>query len=78
MNEVFHGDAGDSRVIEAAIRWGDWIVQQNEVSIEQREIIVRVQEALRQYPNVVWGLNAEYGFEVSDNRYIEWDVVKKA
>lgn len=23
--EVFHGDAGGAHVIEAAIRWGDWV-----------------------------------------------------
>ena len=73
MKEKFHGDAGDSLIIEAAIRWGDWIVQQKELSTRQREIIGRVQEALRQYPHVVWGLNAEYGFDVSDNRYLEWE-----
>lgn len=40
---------------------------------EQCEIVGRVQEALKQYPNVVRGLVAEYGFELTDNRYLEWE-----
>lgn len=73
MKEIFHGDVGDERVIESAIHLGDWILQQEGLSVEEREIVRRVQDALRQYPNVVNEFVAEYGFDLFDDRYVKWE-----
>ena len=72
MTKIFHGGVGDACLIEAAIRWGDWIKQQDGVSQKQRDDVDRVQDALKQYPNVVEGLVADYGFDLTDNRLLEW------
>jgi hypothetical protein len=52
----------DRRLIEAAVRLGDWILQQG-VSRTQRKAVEALQKALANLKRAPAGITAEYGFE---------------
>ena len=53
----------EQELVAAAIRLGDWLLAQRDVTRKQRRIITELQTALRQLPTVP-ALAAEYGFQL--------------
>ncbi|MGH7500608.1 MAG: hypothetical protein ACREL7_02510 [Longimicrobiales bacterium] len=52
----------DRPLVEAAVRLGDWILEQR-VSRKERKAIEKLQHALRNIEHAAGGFTAEYGFE---------------
>jgi len=65
--------AEDWPLIEAAIRLGDWLVSQPEVTEEQQKAIRCLQSALRRLPEASPGVDVEYGFSavIGEGYYVE-------
>ena len=63
----------DEKVIEAAIKLGDWIVCQPETTNKEKAIIQEVQAALRKLPEVTLDLSADYEFLATSIELENWD-----
>lgn len=73
MNQKFAIFPEDEKVIEAAIKLGDWIVFQPETTNEEKAIVQEVQAALRKLPEVTLGLSADYEFSATSIEVENWD-----
>lgn len=73
MNQKFVIFPEDEKVIEAAIRLGDWIVCQPETTNEKKAIVREVQAALCKLPEVTFGLSADYEFSATSIELENWD-----
>jgi hypothetical protein len=58
----------DGPLIEAAIRFADWLLVQPETAPEQCVAIRWLREALRRLPEPTFGYSADFGFRVTDER----------
>ena len=54
----------DKPLIEAAIRFGDWLARHPLTTDEQRQQITAVQQVLRVLPAFHEGFNGEYGCNI--------------
>ena len=73
MNQKFIIFPEDEKVIEAAIKLGDWIVCQPETTGEEKATVREVQAALRKLPEVTFGLSADYEFSATSIELEDWD-----
>ncbi|EGW23211.1 hypothetical protein [Methylobacter tundripaludum] len=77
MNQKFVIFPEDEKVIEAAIKLGDWIACQPETTNEEKAIVQEVQAALRKLPEVTFGLSADYEFSATSIELENWDGNKR-
>ncbi|WP_257292634.1 hypothetical protein [Endozoicomonas sp. ONNA1] len=62
-------------LIEAAIKLGDWLWQQESVTKRQKQFIKELQCALSNLPDSTPDVSGGYGFSVCDNEVATWDGV---
>ena len=63
----------DGPLIEAAIRFADWLLAQPETTAEQGDAIRWLRDALRRLPEPTFGYSFDCGFRVTDERIYRAD-----
>ena len=63
----------DTPLLEAAIRFGDWLAAREDVTDEQRHAITSLQHVLRCLPEIAEGVRGSYLFEAVDRELYEFE-----
>lgn len=66
-------EADDKRLVQAAIEMGNWLLKQDSVTPNQRQIIQGVQKALLRLPAPTLTVRCSYGFVIQDKVIADWD-----
>ena len=72
MNERFRLEDWEWPLLEAAIRLGDWILREPDLTEAEREAVLNVQAALRKLPEAS-DLDAEYVVRAVDEALEAWE-----